>query len=78
MRRHRALSVITASLLPAIAARLEDEERTLRASLIGSQVLGLIMLRYVWQIEPLASLSEDALVALVAPTIQRYLSGRLV
>jgi hypothetical protein len=27
----------------------------LRASVVGSQVLGLVMLRYVWRIEPLAS-----------------------
>ena len=35
------------------------------------------MMRWVWEIEPLASLPDDELVALVAPTIQRYLTGRL-
>ena len=68
---------VAATLLPAIMDRLDDEERLLRASLIGSQVVGLAMMRYVWQIEPLASLPEDELVRLVAPTIQRYLTGRL-
>jgi AcrR family transcriptional regulator len=68
---------LTASLLPTIAARIEGDERMLRAALIGSQVLGVVMLRYVWRIEPLASVPDDQLVALLAPTIQRYLSGRL-
>jgi AcrR family transcriptional regulator len=75
--REKLRRLISASLLPAVAARIEADERLLRASLIGSQVLGLVMLRYVWQIEPLASLPDDQLVALVAPTVQRYLSGRL-
>ena len=75
--REKLRGFVTMSLLPAVAERIEGEERMLRASLIGSQVLGLVMLRYVWRIEPLASLPDDALVALVAPTIQRYLSGRL-
>jgi AcrR family transcriptional regulator len=75
--REKLRVFITASLLPAVADRLEDEERSLRASLIATQVLGLAMLRYVWQIEPLASLSDEDLVKRVAPTIQRYLTGRL-
>jgi AcrR family transcriptional regulator len=75
--REKLRAFLSASLLPAIAGRIDGEERLLRASLIGSQVLGLVMLRYVWRLEPLASLSDDDLVALVGPTIQRYLSGRL-
>jgi AcrR family transcriptional regulator len=75
--REKLRLFLAASLLPAVAERIDGEERILRASLIGSQILGLVMLRYVWQIEPLASLPEDDLVALVGPTVQRYLSGRL-
>jgi AcrR family transcriptional regulator len=75
--REKLRMFLTASLLPAVAERIDGEERMLRASLIGSQVLGLVMLRYVWRIEPIASLTDDELLALVGPTIQRYLSGRL-
>jgi AcrR family transcriptional regulator len=75
--REKLRAFIAASLLPAIAGRVEGEERTVRAALIASQVLGLVMLRYVWHLEPLASLRDDDVVALVGPTIQRYLSGRL-
>jgi AcrR family transcriptional regulator len=75
--REKLKAFVTASVLPAIAHRIEGEERLLRASLIGSQVVGLALMRWVWEIEPIASLSDDELVALVGPTIQRYLTGRL-
>ena len=75
--REKLKAFVSASLLPAIADRIEGEERLLRASLIGSQVVGLALLRWVWEIEPIASLPDDELVALVGPTIQRYLTGRL-
>src|SRR5580700_8726764 len=32
-------------------------------------------MRFVWKIEPLASLDDDAIVAAIAPTIQRYLDS---
>jgi AcrR family transcriptional regulator len=77
-RTHEKLrTLITASLLPAVAGRLDDEERSIRAVMVGSQVLGMTMLRWVWRIEPLASLPDDELVAIVAPTLQRYLSQPL-
>ena len=75
--REKLRAFLAASLLPTIAEQIDDEQRLLRASLVGSQVLGLAMLRYVWEIEPLASRSHEDLVATVAPTIQRYLSGPL-
>jgi AcrR family transcriptional regulator len=75
--REKLRATVAAALLPAIAQQLDEDERLVRASLISSQLLGLAMLRYVWQVEPLASLREDDLVRLLAPTIQRYLTGRL-
>ena len=43
--REKLRAFLAASLLPAVAERTEGEERLLRASLIGSHVLGLVMLR---------------------------------
>jgi hypothetical protein len=40
-------------------------------------VVGLVMARYVVQVEPLASLEPEALVNAIAPTFQRYLEGPL-
>jgi AcrR family transcriptional regulator len=47
----------------------------LRLNALASQVVGVVMLRYVLEMEPMASASEDELVDLLAPTIQRYLDG---
>jgi len=39
--------------------------------------LGLGMIRYVVQLEPLASADHPTIVALIGPTVQRYLTGPL-
>lgn len=51
------------------------EERLWRANLVASQIIGLIFARYVVRLEPLASSPHAAVVAAVAPTLQRYLTG---
>jgi AcrR family transcriptional regulator len=53
-----------------------DQAET-RAALVGSQLVGLAFARYVVGIEPLASMSPEALIAAIAPTLQRYLTGPL-
>jgi AcrR family transcriptional regulator len=47
----------------------------LAVGLVAAQVLGLVMVRYVIRSEPLASLPADAVVAAMAPTLQRLLGG---
>ncbi len=51
------------------------EEREARGALVASQVAGLVLVRYVLRLEPLASATQDEVVAAVAPTLQRYLTG---
>ncbi len=68
---------LSLSLMAAVAAELPGEARMLRASLVGTQVIGLVMIRYVWKIDPVASLGDDEVLALVGPGVQRYLSGEL-
>jgi AcrR family transcriptional regulator len=46
-----------------------------RATLVASQLAGLIMTRYVLRIDPLASLPAETLVAWIAPNMQRYVNG---
>jgi AcrR family transcriptional regulator len=48
-----------------------------RMPLVASQMIGIVMFRYLVQVEPLASMSADEVVAVYAPTIQRYLTGDL-
>lgn len=56
---------------------LDPAEGPLRVNLVATQMAGLIMVRYIIKIEPLASAAPEAVVALVAPTIQRHLAGPL-
>jgi len=57
------------------ALRVPDAQ--LRATLVGSQFIGLSVMRYIGHIEPLASASVDEVVAAIGPTVQRYLTGDL-
>jgi AcrR family transcriptional regulator len=66
---------ITEEVLGQIAHRLGSPDARLRATLVGSQVVGLIMLRYIIRVEPLASAPADQVAAAVGPTLQRYLTG---
>jgi AcrR family transcriptional regulator len=52
-------------------------EREARGALVASQVVGLVMGRYVLRLEPLASAPAEDLVAAVGPTVQRYLTGEV-
>jgi AcrR family transcriptional regulator len=56
---------------------LDPREEPLRASLVISQMAGLAMVRYILRLEPLASAAPETVVATVAPTVQRYLTGPL-
>lgn len=46
----------------------------LRINAAAGQMIGVMILRYVLVVEPIASASEDELVDLLAPTLQRYFS----
>ena len=54
---------------------LPGPEAEARGSLVASQLIGVVMARYVLRVEPLASASAEELVAAVGPTVQRYLTG---
>jgi Tetracyclin repressor-like, C-terminal domain len=54
---------------------LPQAERDARGGLAASQLIGVVMARYVLRLEPLASASADEVVAAVGPTVQRYLTG---
>ena len=50
------------------------EHARLRAMLAATSLVGTAMLRYVIQVPPLATLPADDVVALIAPTVTRYLT----
>jgi AcrR family transcriptional regulator len=73
MLREFVTNVLVGPIVRAVAPdRLE-----LRGSLVGSQLVGLGMVRYVLELEPLASAEHAVVVAAIAPTLQRYLTGAL-
>ncbi|MGH8892309.1 MAG: TetR family transcriptional regulator [Actinomycetes bacterium] len=47
----------------------------LRVEAAAAQMVGVVILRHVVRLEPLASATEDEIVETVAPTLQRYLVG---
>ena len=57
----------------AEAVGLTGADAQWRTGLVASQIMGLIMARYILRIEPLASASPDRLIADIAPTMRRYL-----
>lgn len=64
---------LSRELLPRIAAELDAPDATLRASLVASQIAGMLITRYVVKLPAMADATTDELVAQVGPTIQRYL-----
>jgi AcrR family transcriptional regulator len=66
---------IAEALVGRVAAVLAVPEPELRATLVGSQLVGLAIARYLLRIEPLASADAATVTAWVAPTIQRYLTA---
>lgn len=61
-------------LLERIADALDVPDATFRAELAASHMIGIAMLRYVIKAEPLASADPEKIIAMVAPTLQRYLT----
>jgi AcrR family transcriptional regulator len=53
------------------------EDGPARAALVASQLLGVALCRYVVRLPEIVALDADALVAALAPTVQRYLTEPL-
>jgi AcrR family transcriptional regulator len=68
---------ITNIVVGPIVAPVAPDRPGLRAALVGTQLVGLGMVRYVLRLEPLASADPAEVVAAVAPNVQRFLTGAL-
>lgn len=64
---------VTRELLPRVVRRLDAPDAELRAELVASQMAGMLMTRYVLELQPIADAPIDELVERIGPTIQRYL-----
>ncbi|MHC6220214.1 TetR/AcrR family transcriptional regulator [Arthrobacter sp. MMS24-S77] len=71
--------MVARTILSRITAGLpgSPEEARMRGNLVATQIVGLMLMRYVVRLEPLASASQDEVVRLVAPNVQHYLTEEL-
>jgi AcrR family transcriptional regulator len=69
--------LVASRIVAAFSESLGVDQPELRANLVASQIVGLVMARHLIQVEPLASLDSEVLVEAIAPNLQRYLRGPL-
>ena len=64
-------------MVKRVVAAVAPDRPDLRAGLVGSQLFGMGLVRYVLKLEPLASADHATVIGAVAPNLQRYLTGPL-
>ncbi len=72
----RFYALVNRVVLHPVARATGVKTSAVRVELVGSQLIGLAMIRYVLEVEPIASLDIDELVPLVAPAVRQSLTGR--
>jgi AcrR family transcriptional regulator len=65
------------AILRPLARATAPDRPELRASLVGSQMMGLAFTRYVVRLEPMATADIDSIASALGPTVQRHLTGDL-
>jgi AcrR family transcriptional regulator len=62
-----------------VGTRVDDPPGSgvLRIQFVASQLVGVVMARYILQLEPFASLPAAQVAKTIAPNLQRYLTGDL-
>jgi AcrR family transcriptional regulator len=75
--RDKLRVIVERSLIGASTLGADEEDRLRRSGLIASQLIGFALMRYVWKIEPIASMAEDEVLAAIAPNLQRYIDGEI-
>ena len=60
-----------------VLAQLVADRPDVRVPLVASQVVGLIVTRYLIALPPMATMSAEDVVARIGPVIQHYLTGDL-
>jgi len=75
--REKLRRVVEGSLMGVSELGSDERNRLIRSGLISSQMMGFALMRYVWKIEPVASMPDDEVVAAIAPNLQHYVNGDL-
>ena len=70
--------VITQILRRAVAEMaLDPAEAPIRSALLATQIAGLVTVRYILKVEPVASAAAETLVKAIGPNVQRFLTEPL-
>ncbi|OBF05662.1 TetR family transcriptional regulator [Mycobacterium sp. ACS4054] len=62
-----------------VGSRVDDPPGSgiIRVQFVASQLVGVVLARYILQFEPFASLPAEQVARTIAPNLQRYLTGDL-
>ncbi|EUA24124.1 putative transcriptional regulator [Mycobacterium xenopi 4042] len=62
-----------------IGSRVDDPPGSgiIRIQFVASQLVGVVMARYILELEPFKSLPPERIARTIAPNLQRYLTGEL-
>lgn len=74
-----ARSFLQEVVVAEVGSRIDTPPGTgvIRAQFVASQLMGVVMARYIVQIEPFASLPAEQIARTIAPNLQHYLTGDL-
>ncbi|WP_235616949.1 TetR/AcrR family transcriptional regulator [Mycobacterium montefiorense] len=75
--REKLRRVVAGSLMGVAELGSDERDRLVRSGLVSSQMMGFALMRYVWRIEPLASMTDDEVIGAITPNLQHYVSGDL-
>lgn len=73
----RLQAVHSTAVLTLVAEIVADDDRELRAALIGAHLSGLLLARYLFKVNALAAADPAVLINAAAPVIEHYLTGDL-
>jgi AcrR family transcriptional regulator len=68
---------VTSTILGPVVRAVSPDRHDERMALVASQMIGIGLVRYVAELEPMATGEHGPIVAAVGPTVQRYLTGPL-
>ncbi len=62
-----------------VGSRVDDPPGSgaIRVQFVASQLVGVVMVRYILELEPFAGLAPELIAETIAPNLQRYLTGDL-
>jgi AcrR family transcriptional regulator len=66
-------------IVKEVGSRVDDPPGSgpIRVQFVASQLVGVVMARYIMELEPFKSLPIEQIAETIAPNLQRYLTGEL-